>query len=102
MDIDYNSIFGMSIDQEATGKRIVDLLQEGGYSRMDVMRCLGISTKQALWKWQTGRSIPSTDNLVRLSAMMGMPIEKMIVVKTVDRIVLMEEVQKGKNNSIIE
>lgn len=87
-----DEVFALSIDQEATGKRIFELIREKGYSVNDVIEYTGISSTQAVYKWKQGNSIPGTDNLARISAMLGMSIENLIVVKSSGKDLLLGQV----------
>ena len=39
------------------------------------------SSPQAIYKWQYGQSLPSVDNLLALSVILGVSIEKILVVE---------------------
>ena len=56
----------LSIRQEATGKRIKELLRDNGYSVKDIQEVMGFENPQAVYKWLSGKSLPSLDNLNRL------------------------------------
>ena len=55
------------IDVIATGKNILRLRKAQGYSVADLQEFLGFEAPQAIYKWQSGKSLPSTDNLFALS-----------------------------------
>lgn len=70
----------LSIQQEATGKRIRELLQKSGYSVRDVQIACGFENPQAVYKWLSGKSLPSIDNFVILSRILHTNIENILVV----------------------
>ena len=54
----------LSIKQEETGKRIKQLLQDHGYKVKDIQGAMGFETPQVVYKWLSGKSLPSLDNFV--------------------------------------
>lgn len=70
----------LSIQQEATGKRIKELLQQSGYSVRDVQIACGFENPQAVYKWLSGKSLPSIDNFVILSRILHTNIENILVI----------------------
>ena len=57
----------VSIQQDATGRRIKALLAEKGFTVREVQETMGFENPQAVYKWLYGQSLPSVDNLVVLS-----------------------------------
>ena len=70
------------IDMEATGRNIRRLREEKGVSVRDLSGFLGLSDVQAVYKWQRGETLPSTDNLVALSKFLGVPIDRILILRT--------------------
>ena len=70
----------LSIQQKATGKQIKKLLSEKGYTVKDVQRVMGFENPQAIYKWISGKSLPSLDNFVILSRLLHTSIEDILVV----------------------
>jgi transcriptional regulator with XRE-family HTH domain len=70
----------LSIQQEETGKQIRKLLTEHGYTVKDVQSVMGFENPQAIYKWISGRSLPSLDNLVILSRLLHTSMEDILVV----------------------
>ena len=70
----------LSIRQEATGKRIKELLSDNGYSVKDIQEVMGFENPQAVYKWLSGKSLPSLDNLLILSKLLHTSIEDILVV----------------------
>ena len=63
------------IDVIATGKNILRLRKAQGYSVADLQEFLGFEAPQAIYKWQSGKSLHSTDNLFALSVFFEVSIE---------------------------
>jgi transcriptional regulator with XRE-family HTH domain len=70
----------LSIQQKETGKQIRKLLTEHGYTVKDVQGVMGFENPQAIYKWISGRSLPSLDNLVILSRLLHTSMEDILVV----------------------
>ena len=70
----------LSIQQQATGNRIRELLKENGYTVKDIQEAMGFENPQAVYKWISGRSLPSLDNFVILSRLLHTSIEDILVV----------------------
>lgn len=70
----------LSIQQKETGKKIKNLLQDHGYSVRDVQDVMGFENPQAVYKWLSGKSLPSLDNLVILSKLLHTSIEDILVI----------------------
>ena len=69
----------LSIQQKETGKQIRKLLMENGYTVKDVQRAMGFENPQAIYKWISGRSLPSLDNFVILSRLLHTSMEDILV-----------------------
>ena len=67
------------IDMEATGRNIRRLRKEKGVSVRELSLFLGLSDVRAVYKWQRGETLPSTDNLLALSRYLGTTIEEILV-----------------------
>ena len=70
----------LSIKQEETGEQIKRLLKERGYSVKDVQGAMGFENPQAIYKWLSGKSLPSLDNLVILSRILHISMEDILVI----------------------
>ena len=72
------------INMEETGSNIVRLREDAGLSVRDLQDIFGFATPQAIYKWQRGLTMPTIDNLVVLSMTFQVPIERILVVDTMD------------------
>lgn len=70
----------LSIQQKATGERIRELLKKNGYTVKDIQKFMGFENPQAIYKWISGRSLPSIDNFLILSKVLHTSIEDILVV----------------------
>lgn len=67
------------IDPIATGANIVRLRQERGLSVRDMQSYFGFEEPRAIYKWQSGQSLPTVDNLYALGALLDVPMEEILV-----------------------
>ena len=70
------------VDTVATGRNIDRLRIAAGMSVKDMQMVFGFATPQAIYKWIHGTSMPTIDNLVILSAMLGVTLDEIVVVET--------------------
>ena len=70
----------LSIRQKETGSRIRKLLSENGYTVKDVQVAMGFENPQAVYKWTSGKSLPSLDNFIILSRLLHTSIEDILVI----------------------
>jgi len=64
-----------------TGENIRMIRMQRGLSVKDLQDIFGFATPQAIYKWQQGAALPTVDNLVVLSNVFGVPIEKILVIE---------------------
>ena len=72
------------IDLSATGKNIIALRKARGLTVRDIQNFFGFEEPQAVYKWQQGKSLPTVDNLLALSFLLGVSIEQILVCKTIN------------------
>ena len=70
----------LSIRLKETGSRIKELLAQHKYTVRDVQEVMGFENPQAVYKWLSGKSLPSIDNMVILSKFLECSIEDILVV----------------------
>ena len=68
-----------TIDPEATGQNIIRLRKQKGLTVRDLQNWFGFEEPRAIYKWQTGQSLPSIDNLYALSILLEGPIDHILV-----------------------
>lgn len=69
----------ITIDPEATGRHIRVLMKQHGYDINDIREACGNVSAQAVYKWLSGKSLPSLDNLKVLSLIFGTTMEGILV-----------------------
>lgn len=70
----------LSIRTKETGKKIKKLLMENGYTVRNIQDACGFENPQAIYKWISGRTLPSLDNFIILSRLLHTSIEDILVV----------------------
>ena len=70
----------VSIQQKETGNRIKRLLKQNGYTVKDIQGAMGFENPQAVYKWLSGKSLPSIDNFIILSRLLHTSIEDILVI----------------------
>ena len=69
-----------SVKAKETGGRIKTLLEKNGYTVKDIQNAMGFENPQAVYKWLSGKSLPSVDNLVILSIVLHTSIDNILVI----------------------
>ena len=69
------------IDLEATGKNIMRLRQKKGLTVRDMQGYFRFEEPRAIYKWQSGQSLPTVDNLLALSILLDVSMEDILVHK---------------------
>lgn len=59
------------IDMIKTGRNITRLRKKAGLTVKELQEAFGFATPQAIYKWQRGTSLPTVDNLLVLSVLLG-------------------------------
>lgn len=68
-----------AIDPVETGRNIVRLRKERGLSVRDIQAWFNFEEPRAIYKWQSGQTLPSVDNLYALSVLLEVPMDSVIV-----------------------
>ena len=71
------------LDTEATGENIQNLMAKNGIKVKDVQKACGFSVPQGVYKWLHGAGMPSIDNLIILSRLLGVGIDDILVIKEI-------------------
>ena len=67
------------INMSATGANILRLRKERNLTVADLQEYFGFDAPQAIYKWQRGETIPSTDNLLALGYLLGVSMDDILV-----------------------
>lgn len=68
-----------SIDMVKTGIQLKKYIQEAGLSVKDVQEYLQLSCPQPIYRWLSGKILPSVDHLLTLSELLGLHMEELLV-----------------------
>lgn len=68
-----------AISPVKTGKNIVRLRKERGLTVKDIQEFFNFEAPQAIYKWQSGQSLPNIDNLFALAYLFKVPVDKILV-----------------------
>lgn len=74
--MDYNRI---GIDIKRTGERIKCLCAQRGITVKHIQEQLQIGAFQSVYNWFQGKALPSLDNMYRLSKLLNVSMEDIIV-----------------------
>ncbi len=74
------SLLSPTINMTATGANIRSLIRNKGLKVTDVQNIFGFNTPQAIFKWMRGDAMPSIDNMVILSHLLGVTIDQIIII----------------------
>lgn len=69
----------ISLDVRLTGQRIHKVMIEHGYTVRQIQEILNLSCPQPVYRWIHGYTLPSTDNLYRLSKLFCVHMEDLLV-----------------------
>lgn len=79
------------IDVKQTGRRIKETCAQKGLTVKKIQEELYIGSFQSVYAWFSGKSLPNLDNMYRLSRLLGLPMEALIVDTAKEAWVLLEE-----------
>ena len=71
------------IDMAATGRNIACLRENAGLSVKELQEKMELASPQAIYKWQSGETIPSLDNLIILADVLGVSMDESAVWKRI-------------------
>jgi transcriptional regulator with XRE-family HTH domain len=70
------------IDLVRTGKKIRALMSKNAYSASYVQQMLHLSCPQPVYRWLSGKTLPSVDHLYNLSKLLNVHMEELLVAKS--------------------
>lgn len=68
-----------AIDTKRTGEHLRDMFRERNISPKKIQELLRIGSTQTIYDWYKGRTLPSMDNMVALSRLLGCNMEELLV-----------------------
>ncbi len=69
------------INLRKTGENIARMRREAGISVRELQVVFGFTSPQSIYSWQSGKSLPSVDNLIILAAILGVTIDEIVSVE---------------------
>lgn len=70
------------IDMEKTGNLLKKKITGQGYMVKDIQEYLQLACPQPIYRWYKGKMLPSIDNLLMLSRLLGVHMEELLVLST--------------------
>ncbi len=77
-------MYNYILDPVATGKRIKEIRKKKHVTVSQICDHLGLYSEQAVYKWQRGESMPSTNNWIALLNLLGVPFEDVAMQKSIE------------------
>lgn len=70
---------GISLDMRMTGHVLSDKIRKRGYTVAEIQKELNLSCPQPIYRWFKGQTMPSIDNLYKLSALLEVHMEDLVI-----------------------
>ena len=67
------------LDAKRTGRKIKEACRQKNLSVREIQEFLGLGSFQAVYRWFSGHSLPSLDNMYALSQLLQKPMESLLV-----------------------
>ncbi len=77
-----------NIDMIQTGLQLKKYINQAGMSIKDIQEYLHLSCPQPVYRWIKGKILPSVDHLLMLSELFGVHMEKLLVKKEKDNLII--------------
>lgn len=68
-----------------TGRLLRIISRKKGFSVKFIQAALGLASNQAVYDWFNGKSLPTVDNLLALSCLLGIPMNALLVTEQSER-----------------
>lgn len=72
------------VDLKATVVQIKSLRTKCGYTVHDIQAVFGFEYPQAVYAWESGKSIPTIDNLLVLAHLFDVSIEEIVIQRMIE------------------
>ena len=72
------------VDLKATGAQIKLLRTKFGYTVHDIQTIFGFEYPQAIYAWESGKNIPTIDNLLVLAHLFDVTVEEIVIQRMVE------------------
>ena len=67
------------VNLEATGKHLKSLMKAKNLTVKDLQKTFGFANPQSIYNWLSGKSLPTVDNLLVLSFVLGTSLDDLVV-----------------------
>lgn len=67
------------INMKKTGRFLRIVSKKKGFSVKFIQTALGLASNQAVYDWFNGKTLPTVDNLLALSCLLGIPMNVLLV-----------------------
>ncbi|MGI6006121.1 MAG: helix-turn-helix domain-containing protein [Ruminococcus sp.] len=67
------------LDAKRTGRKIKEACRQKNLSVREIQESLGLGSFQAVYRWFSGQTLPSLDNMYALSQLLQKPMESLLV-----------------------
>ena len=83
---------GVSLDMQMTGQVLSHKIRKKGYTVAEIKRKLNLSCPQPIYRWFNGQTMPSIDNLYKLSMLLEVHMEDLVIPRQ-DEVWILHRVQ---------
>lgn len=70
---------GVSLDMQMTGELLNYMIRKQGYTVGEIQKELMLSCPQPIYRWLRGQTMPSIDNLYRLSRILNVHMDELVI-----------------------
>jgi len=84
---------GVVLDMKLTGYLLSVMIRKRGYTVGEIQKELGLSCPQPVYRWINGQTMPSIDNLYKLSTILGVHMDDLMIPRQ-DEVWLIQRQQK--------
>jgi len=92
-----NIIYKPVLDMQGTGANIKSLRKNNNISVHALQEVFGMENPQAIYNWESGKNMPSIDNLIILAQVFNVSIESLVATRKVQIEVKDETVRQLKS-----
>lgn len=69
----------ITVNVELTGRRLYNAIIESGHTVRELQEMLQFACPQSIYRWIRGKTLPSLENLYRISKYLKIPMEELII-----------------------
>lgn len=71
----------ITLDVKSSGQKLHAAIRKSGYSVRDIQKMLSLACPNSVYRWINGHTMPSIENLFRLSRILNTSMENLIAFK---------------------